>query len=322
MKIYKSVKLVGLVAILGLLVACSSLQPAMAEEKSKGLMAVITPPHNNIFFKAENDAAVERAHELGYETLELVHDNDAAKQASQIETAVSSGADAILIDNAGADATIAPLKEAKKKGVPAFLFDREINTTGVAVSQIISNNYQGGKLGANYFVKLMEEDGKYLELYGRPTDTNAKIRSDAYHDVIDQYPGMEMVAQKTAHWSEQEAFEKTESVIQAHPDIDGIISGNDTMAMGAQAALNSHDMGDVIVVGLDGSPEVVDSIQAGEIDATVLQPCVRLAEMAAEQADKYLRTGKTGLPEKQLVDCELITPENADEFVNFEHVEK
>ena len=42
--------------------------------------------------------------------------------------------------------------------------------------------------------------------------------------------------------------------------------------------------------------------------------------MAVEQAHKYITTGSTGLPEKQLVDCELITSENADEFVNFAHV--
>jgi len=286
----------------------------------KALIAVITPPHDNIFFKAEYDAAMAKAKELGYETLGMVHDDDAAKQAEQIETAVARGAVAICIDNAGADATIEPLRKAKEAGVTAYLFDREINATGVAISQIISNNYQGAKLGAEYFVKLMGEKGNFVELTGRPTDTNAHIRSDGYHDVIDQYPDLVMVAQDTAHWSEKEAFEKIESIIEAHPDIQGVICGNDTMAMGAQAALNAAGLGDIIVVGFDGSPEVVDSIKKGEIDATVLQPCTRLAEMSVEQADKYLKTGSTGLDEKQLVDCELITAENADEFVNFAHV--
>jgi len=78
--------------------------------------------------------------------------------------------------------------------------------------------------------------------------------------------------------------------------------------------------GDLIVVGFDGSPEVVDSILAGEIDATVLQPCTRGAEMAVEQADQYIKTGSTGLDEKQLVDCELVTPENADCIENFANV--
>ena len=76
----------------------------------------------------------------------------------------------------------------------------------------------------------------------------------------------------------------------------------------------------MIVVGFDGSPQVVGSILDGEIDATVLQPCTRGAEMTVEQADKYIKTGSTGLDEKQLVDCELVTPEDADCIVNFANV--
>jgi len=290
------------------------------EAESSNLIAIITPPHDNIFFKAEADAAKAKAEELGYETLVMVHDDDATKQAEMIDTAIAREAAAIILDNAGADATIAPLEKAKEAGIPAFLIDREINETGVAISQIISNNYQGAKLGAEEFVRLMGEEGKYVELTGRDTDTNAHIRSDGYHEIIDDYPDMEMVAQQTANWSETEAFEKMESILAANPDIKGVICGNDTMAMGAQSALNNAGMGDVIVVGFDGSPEVVESIENGEIDATVLQPCTRGAEMAVEQADEYLETGSTGLDEKQLVDCELITPDNADCIENFANV--
>jgi erythritol transport system substrate-binding protein len=46
----------------------------------------------------------------------------------------------------------------------------------------------------------------------------------------------------------------------------------------------------------------------------VLQPAALIAEMAVEQADQMIRTGSTGQPEKQSIDCELITKENADEF--------
>ena len=108
-----------------------------------------------------------------------------------------------------------------------------------------------------------------------------------------------------------------ESILQANPDIEGVISGNDTMAMGAMAALKSAGKGNVIVVGFDGSNDVRDSIIAGDIKATVLQPAYRIAQMAVEQADKYLKTGSTGLPEKQLMDCVLITPSNAKKLETF-----
>lgn len=89
------------------------------------------------------------------------------------------------------------------------------------------------------------------------------------------------------------------------------------MALGAYAALKAAGKGQVIVVGFDGSPDVADSIKAGEIRATVLQPVVRLAELAVEQADEYIKTGKTDKPEKQTIDCVLINPDNVTNYSAF-----
>ncbi|TSD89980.1 D-ribose ABC transporter substrate-binding protein [Mycobacterium sp. KBS0706] len=281
------------------------------------LVAIITPSHDNPFFKAEAEGAQKRAQALGYDTIVLVHDDDANKQMERIDTAIARGAKAIILDNAGADATVAAVQKAKDAGIPSFLIDREINVTGVAVAQIVSNNYQGAQLGAQEFVKLMGEKGNYAELVGREADTNAGIRSQGYHDVIDDYPDLKMVARQSANWSQTEAFSKMESILQAHPDIKGVISGNDTMAMGAWAALTAAGRTDVILVGFDGSNDVRDSIRQGGIKATVLQPAYRQAELAVEQADQYLKTGKTGQPEKQLMDCLLITPDNATKLETF-----
>ncbi|THB64077.1 MAG: D-ribose ABC transporter substrate-binding protein [Desulfovibrio sp.] len=303
-------RLIVAVLALSLLFAAST---AFAE----GLIVIITPSHDNPFFKAEAVGAESRAQELGYETLVLVHDDDANKQSELFDTAIARGAAAIILDNAGADASIAPIQRALDAGIPSFLIDREINENGIAIAQIVSNNYQGATLGGEEFVKLMGEEGNYVELVGKESDTNAGIRSQGYHDIIDQYPDLVMVARQSANWSQTEAFEKMESIIQANPDIKGVICGNDTMAMGAMAALKAAGMGDVIVVGFDGSNDVRDSILAGEIKATVLQPAYRIAQMAVEQADLYLREGSTGLPEKQLMDCVLINGDNAAKLETF-----
>ncbi|MFB9948202.1 D-ribose ABC transporter substrate-binding protein [Rhizobium puerariae] len=282
-----------------------------------GTIAIITPSHDNPFFKAEADGAAKKAKELGYETMVLVHNDDANKQNELFDSAIAAGVKAIILDNAGADASVAAVRKAKDKGIPSFLIDREITTTGVAVSQIVSNNYQGAQLGAEEFVKLMGEKGNYAELVGKESDTNAGIRSQGYHDVIDQYSDMKLVAKQTANWSQTEAYTVMESILQAHPDIKGVISGNDTMAMGAYAALEAAGRKDVIVVGFDGSNDVRDSIRKGGIKATVLQPAYQQAQLAVEQADKFIKTGSTGLEEKQLMDCILVNAENASKLETF-----
>ena len=97
-------------------------------------------------------------------------------------------------------------------------------------------------------------------------------------------------------------------------DIKGVIAGDDTMALGAAAALKAAGKKRIIVVGFDGSPDAIASIKAGEIKATVLQPAARIARLAVEQADKQIKRGLSGTAEKQSIDCELVTHENADQF--------
>jgi erythritol transport system substrate-binding protein len=292
-----------------------------AESDGPKTIAVIVPPVENPFFGTMQDMAASKAEELGYETVKLVHDDDATKQMEQFESMIAQGVSAIILDNAGADATVSAVRAANDAGIGVFLVDREITEEDLAVSQIVSNNYQGATILAEYFAELMEYDGTYVELTGRDTDTNAHVRSQGYHDVLDEYPDMEMVAQQTANWSQTEGFSVMETLLQQHPDISGVIAGNDTMALGAQAALLAAGRDDVIVVGFDGSDDALQSILRGELEATSLQPVAEMAQRAAIQADEWIRTGSTGLPEKQSIDMVVITPENADQYRSFAPVQ-
>ena len=282
------------------------------------IMYIITPSHSNPFFKTEADQAEKKAVELGYEVKKVSHDDDATKQSELFDNAIADKAAAIICDNAGADATVAAVQKARDAGIPTFLIDREINAEGVAISQIVANNYQGAKAIAEVFVEAMGEEGKYAELLGKESDTNAGVRSSAFHEVIDQYEDLEMVAQQTANWEQTEAYEKVETILQSNPDIKGIVCGNDTMAA---AAIKAAGLKDICIIGVDGSDEAAAEIKSGYMTGTALQQCALIAEMAVEQADKYLKEGTTGLEEKQLVDCVAITSENVDKLSAFVYSE-
>ena len=312
-------------AVLGAVVAltASSGLVAVAQEEAveRGMICVIVPPVENPFFGAMQQIAADTAEGLGYTTTRIVHDDDANKQLELFESCVANGAQAIILDNAGADATVAAVQLAQDAGIPSFLVDREITQDGVAVSQIVSNNYQGATILAEHFAELMAEEGQYIELTGRDTDTNAHIRSQGYHDVLDSIEGLEMVAQQTANWSQTEGFDVTEQLLQQHPDVKGIIAGNDTMALGAQAAVEAAGRADIIVVGFDGSDDAIVSINQGGLKATSLQPVAEMARQAAIQADAYIQTGSTGLDEKQSIDMVLLTPDNACDYYQFAPVD-
>ncbi len=274
------------------------------------LMCVITPAHDNPFFKAEADIAEETGKALGYDVLSLDHGDDAKVQDEHVDVCISKGAKFIILDNAGADASIAAVQKSKDAGIPVYLIDREINATGIASAQLVANNYQGAVLGGEAFVEAMGESGDFIELIGKETDTNAGIRSSGYNDVIADYPDMVKVAAQSANWSQSEAFDIMEKLIQAHPNVKGVIAGNDTMALGASAALKAAGMNDVIVAGFDGSREVMDAIVAGDINHTVLQPIANFSEMAVRMAHDEVTTGNAPAVEKASIDCLLVDGSN------------
>ena len=171
-------------------------------------------------------------------------------------------------------------------------------------------------MGAVAWQEIVDEDAKFGEFFGNPADNNAATRSNGYNTVIGQYPGLEKVAQEVANWDRTQGYTKMQSIIQATPDFNAVIAGNDEMALGAIAALKEAKMlSNVIVGGFDGSPDAVEAIKAGEMAYTVLQPVAVFSREAVVQADYYIKNGTPMVAqEKQLFDCLLITPDNLDKY--------
>jgi len=302
---------------LALLLACAGCH---RDEHRKKLIVIIVPSQDNPYFKAEADAAAASALELGYRVRVDAHEDDAYRQDNLVDAAIASNAVAIILDNAGANATVSAVRRATRAGIAVLLIDREIDATGIAKAQIISDNDQGARLVAAEFTRDLNGRGEYAELLGKESDTNAQIRTRGFHAVLARYPDLKLVSAQSANWSQAEAFQKTETMLQAHGNIAGIIAGNDTMALGAAAALKSAGKSNVQITGFDGSPDAIDAIERGELRATVLQPAVLISRLAVDEADRYLKTGSTGRPELQIIPCELVTKSDAGDFRNFEKV--
>lgn len=297
----------ALVLVMSLAVAASA----------EGIIYIITPSTSNPFFMTEQVVGEAKAAELGYEAKSFSHDDDAQAQLQLFEAAVNDKAVAIICDNAGADASIEAVKMADEAGIPVFLIDREINESGLAKAQIVADNAQGASAIAEKWVEAMDYEGKYAELLGLESDTNCHVRSDNYHAVIDEYEDLEMVAQQSANWSQTEGYEKTEAILQEHPEITGIICGNDTMACGATQACIDAGRDDIKIIGLDGSDDAAAYIKDGKMVGTALQQIAAITELAIEEADAYIKDGTLPEEEKQLVPCVAITAENVDKLSAF-----
>jgi erythritol transport system substrate-binding protein len=306
-----------IIAVLGVIVMAAT---GCHRAPRPPLIAIIVPSQDNPFFKAEADAASSHARALGYRVRVDSHNDDAYTQDNLIDAAIASNAKAIILDNAGTDASISAVRRATRAGIPCFLIDRGISATGIAKAQIIADNTQGAELVATQFVKDLPAGGDYAELLGIESDTNAQVRTHGFHAVLNQDPKLHLVAAQSANWSQSDAFSKTEIILESRAQLVGIIAGNDTMALGAVAAVRSAGRRNIIITGFDGSPDALAAIRSGELAATALQPATILASHAIDEVQRYLKTGNTGAPEIQIVPCELVTRDNVNDFAGFARI--
>lgn len=299
------------------LLAAATALPLMAGSAwAEGLISIIVTDPANPYWFTEGEVARATAEELGYEATVAAHKGDTNVESNLIDAAITNGAKAIILDPANADGSVGVVRKATEAGIPVFLVNAEINESGIAIAQLVSNNAQGAAIGAVQWQSLVGDDAKFVEFFGNPSDNNAATRSNGYSTVLGQYPGLEKVAQEVANWDRTQGYNKMQSIMQANPAIDAVISGNDEMALGAIAALKEAGRLDgVIVGGFDGSPDAVDAVKAGEMAYTVLQPVAVFSREAVIQADYYIKNGEPMVDqEKQLFDCLLITPDNVANY--------
>ena len=300
-----------------LILASVAAFPLMANAAmAEGLISIIVNDPSNPYWFTEGEVAKATAEELGYTANVSAHTGDTNTESNLVDTAITNEAVAIILDPANADGSVGAVRKAVDAGIPVFLVNAEINEAGLAKAQLVSNNAQGAALGAMAWVEAIGGEGTYVELFGAPSDNNAQTRSNGFETVLSQYPDLEKKAQEVANWDRTQGYSKMQSMLQANPDISGVISGNDEMALGAIAALKEAGaLEGKIVGGFDGSPDAVDAVRAGELSYTVLQPVAVFAEEAVRQADHFIKNGELAVAEeKQLFDCLLIDSSNVDNY--------
>ncbi len=301
--------------LLLLVPGCKSTGPESNE--GQGKIAVVISTLNNPWFVVLGETARQRTEDLGYEAVIFDSQNNPSKETEHFDNIIATGYKAILFNPTDADGSVVNVKAAKNAGIPVFCMDREINSKDAAVSQILSDNYSGCVLLGQHFVRKLGEKGTYVELLGLVGDNNTWNRSKGFHSVVDNYPGIVMVAQQSADFDRNKAMEVMESMLQAHPDIDAVFCGNDAMAMGAyQAILAAGKTEQIMVFGFDGAQDVVNAIKEGRIEATGMQFPKTMARTAAEFAHEYIQ-GKRDFKQKVPVAVELVTVENARNYVPY-----
>lgn len=239
---------------------------------------------NNPFFVTLNEGAEEKAAELGA-TLTVVDAQDnASKQASDIEDLIQQEVDLIMINPVDSEAVAAAVESANSANIPVITVDRSA-AGGEVVSHIASDNTAGGEMAAEHLTSIVGEGAAVAELEGVPGSSAARERGEGFNKIAAE--SLDVVAKQTANFNRSEGLSVMENILQANPDIKGVFAHNDEMALGALEAIEASGK-DIAVVGFDATDDAVKAVEDGRLDGTIAQKPEMIGEMAVEAAVQSL----------------------------------
>ena len=272
------------------LVACSTESPTSdngseEEENNDGEIHIglAVSTQNNPFLVTLKVCAEEKAEELGVELTVVDAQDDAATQLNSIEDLIQQDIDVLVVNPTDSEAVVSAIESANDADIPVITVDRSADG-GEVVSHVASDNVAGGEMAGEYIVEQLSGEGKVVELEGIPGSSAARERGEGFHNVVDEEDGIEVIAKQPADFERAAGLTVMENIIQSNPEFDAVFAHNDEMALGALEALAAAGMEDVIVVGFDATDDAVESVEAGELAATIAQQPTVIGEKGIETA--------------------------------------
>ena len=201
---------------------------------------------------------------------------------------INQGISALIVSPIQPPALPAVIKAAHKAQIPVIIGD--VGVAGDYDAFVLSDNYSGGKLAAQYMVKKLGTKSGTKEVAILLLHPGAAVgipRSQGFLDEIKKYRDFKVVAQLNANDEVDKGYAVTKDILSAHPNLAGIYACNDPMAEGAQQALKTagkSGVTDVLLVGFNGDPPALQLVKQGRMAATIRQDpygqgriCVRIA---------------------------------------------
>lgn len=252
---------------------------------------------NEFFLTMENGAkAHQQANADQYTLLAngIKDEQDVARQIDLVEQMVAQGVDALVIAPADSKALVRVCKQAMDAGVVVINIDNKfddevLKERGMSIPFVGPDNRKGAKLAADYLAKTLPAGAPVAILEGIPSAFNGIQRRLGFNDTV-QEAGLTLVTSQVANWEMEKANQVAASILTEHPSLKALLCANDSMALGAAAAVRAGGRtGQVAIIGYDGISAVQQLIVDGQILCTVDQHADQLAVFGIEFALRVLR---------------------------------
>jgi len=291
---------------------------AHAADAAKPRVALVMKSLANEFFqtmeKGAKDYQAQNSSKFDLISNGIKDETDVGQQINIVNQMIAQGVDAIVIAPANSKALIAVCKKAQEAGILVVNIDNKFDTDALAQAHakfafVGPDNRKGSKLVGDYVVKLLPANAKVAILEGVPGAFNGIQRKLGFEDAI-KAANLDLVTSQSADWETDKANQVTAAIITQTPDLAAIFCSNDSMALGAVAALKAAGkLSSVKVAGFDNISAVQQLIKQGEVVATADQHADELAVFGIEYALDNLGKKDAATSDKE-TQVDLITKDN------------
>lgn len=272
---------------------------------------------NEFFLTMENGAkAHQKAHATDYELLAngIKDELDVSRQIDLVEQMIAQRVDALIIAPADSKALVPVCRKAQAAGIVVVNIDNKFDNAVLAASGVQfpfvgPDNRKGAKAVGDYLATKLQAGDKVIIIEGAPNAFNGIQRKLGFEDAM-QAAGMNVVSSQSAYWETDKANQVVAALANEHPDLKAVLCANDSMALGAVAALRAAGKLDKVrVVGFDNIAAMRQLLREGKVLATADQHGDQLAAFGIEHALEMLKTKQAPADRETPVD--LITAETS-----------
>lgn len=251
---------------------------------------------------------------------------DISKQLNQVNNFIAANVDAIIVTLADTSAAPGISDAAAKAGIPLVYLNLEPDNVAKLPEKqayVGSRETDAGRLAGEAACSLLKEKGKAADaqayiLMGDLAHQASRDRTSSFKQALTSgdCKAVTIADEQSAAWTRTTAMDMTTNWITAGRPIDVVFANNDEMAIGAVQALKaaSVSMDDVIVIGIDATPDGLASMAAGDLDATVFQNARGQSTSALDAAVALIRG--TPVDKQVMVPFELVTRKNMTDYAS------
>lgn len=302
-----------LISLLVFLTGCGQSESNKKNDSNKIVIGISMLSMQNEFIVNISDEMQKKAEELGAELIIVDAERSPLKQIEQVESFIAQKVDVIILNPCEYEASSPAVTKALAANIPIVNVNSATKVQPTAF--VGSNDVESGRIAMKFIAEKLGGKGNIVMIQGLNGQAAQIQREQGAKEILEQFPGLNMIAQQTAEWDRAKSMDLMQNWIQSYgTKINAVFAHNDEMGLGAVKALQDAGMKDkVIVVSIDAIADALQAVKKGDLDATVFQDARKQGAGAIETAVKIARSQK--FDKEFLIPFKLLTKGDVDSYL-------